>query len=533
MPLESSPENPQPLRLISNKVRGWIDRLGPVWVEAQLIEISRRAGRTIFLTLRDRLAPVSASVTISATTFDSAGPLAEGATVVARLKPSYFEQSGRFSFYCDAITPVGEGRLLAQLEQTKRLLQAEGLFDPARKRPLPFLPRAVGLVTGADSAAERDVVENARRRWPAVRLLVRHALVQGPQAAEQLIAAVRRLDGQPEVDVIVIARGGGSLEDLLPFSDEGLVRAVAACRTPVVSAIGHESDNPILDLVADYRASTPTDAAKRVVPDAAEELARIRQARQRMRQCVATLVARQQEALDRAAVPARCWPTRPPASGCGATRSSALRDRARRAIAARLDAEGTAVRHSLDRIRAVSPQATLERGYAILVGSAGQPVRSVTAVAVEEDVVAHLADGQLVVAGTRDAEPEESDDRGADRTRRSATSRPATSWSRWCSGWRAAAPRWTSRWPCGNAASSWPRSASPGWTAPRPGSRPPARRHRRPDSELTRRSVPRAWGLRELELARPTGQAYAAGDRLGRELEVVGERLRGGTKRRR
>jgi exodeoxyribonuclease VII large subunit len=394
VPLESSPENPQPLRLISNKVRGWIDRLGPVWVEAQLIEVSRRTGRTIFLTLRDRLAPVSASVTISATTFDSAGPLTEGATVIARLKPSYFEQSGRFSYYCDAITPVGEGRLLAQLEQTKRLLQAEGLFDRARKRPLPFLPRAVGLVTGADSAAERDVIENARRRWPAVRLLVRHALVQGPQAAEQVMTAVRRLDEHPEVDVIVIARGGGSLEDLLPFSDEGLVRAVAGCRTPVVSAIGHESDNPILDLVADYRASTPTDAAKRVVPDAAEELARIRQARERMRQCVTTLVARQQEVL--AALRSRPVLADPTASfALRADEVQRLRDRAHRAIATRLDTERMAVRHSLERVRAVSPQATLERGYAILVGSAGQPVRSVTAVAVEEDVTAHLADGRL------------------------------------------------------------------------------------------------------------------------------------------
>ena len=153
MPLESSPDNPQPLRRIAHLVRGWIDRLGPVWVEAQLIEISRRSGRTIFLTLRDRLAEVSVSVTVSPTTLDSAGPLAEGATVVARLKPSYYEQSGRFSYYCDAITPVGEGRLLAQLEQTKRLLQAEGLFDSTRKRPLPFLPQRVGLITGADSAA--------------------------------------------------------------------------------------------------------------------------------------------------------------------------------------------------------------------------------------------------------------------------------------------------------------------------------------------------------------------------------------------
>src|SRR5215217_1529051 len=198
MPLESSPEHPVPLGRVLPLVRMWIDRLGPVWVEAQVIEINRRAGTSsVFLTLRDRLAQVSASVRVSTATLDSAGPLSENATVVARLKPAFYEARGQFTFYCDAITPVGEGRLLAQLEQTKRLLQVEGLFDPARKRPLPFLPRAVGLVTGADSAAERDVVENARRRWPAVRLLVRHALVQGPQAAEQVMAAVRRLDGHP------------------------------------------------------------------------------------------------------------------------------------------------------------------------------------------------------------------------------------------------------------------------------------------------------------------------------------------------
>ena len=396
MPLESSPDNPQPLRRIAHLVRGWIDRLGPVWVEAQLIEISRRTGRTIFLTLRDRLAPVSASVMVSATTLDSAGPLAEGATVVARLKPSYHEESGRFSYYCDAITPVGEGRLLAQLEQTKRLLQAEGLFDIARKRPLPFLPRRIGLITGADSAAERDVIENARRRWPAVRLAVRHTLVQGPQAAEQIIAGLRQLDGIPDVEVIVIARGGGSLEDLLPFSDEGLIRAIAACRTPVVSAIGHESDNPILDLVADYRASTPTDAAKRIVPDAADEHARIHQARQRLSQSMLGHIARQQEILN-------ALRSRPVLSDPTATlrmrtvEIDTLRDRSRRAIGARLDREQIAVRHHLDQLRAVSPQATLERGYAILVGSRGQPVSAVVEVERGEDLTAHLADGQLTV----------------------------------------------------------------------------------------------------------------------------------------
>ena len=396
MPLESSPDNPQPLRRITHLVRGWIERLGPVWVEAQLIEINRRSGRTIFLTLRDKLAEVSVSVTISATTLDSAGPLAEGATVVARIKPSYFEQSGRFSFYCDAITPVGEGRLLARLEQTKRLLQVEGLFDADRKRPLPFLPRVVGMITGPDSAAERDVVENARRRWPAVRLVIRHTLVQGPQAAEQIMVALDQLDRQPEVDVIVIARGGGSLEDLLPFSDEGLVRAVSACRTPVVSAIGHESDNPILDLVADFRASTPTDAAKRVVPDAAEELARVHQARQRMAQSVVSLIGRQQELLN--ALRSRPVLSDPTASfAVRYDQLAALQQRGRRAIGGQLDRESTAVQHHLARVRAMSPKATLERGYAIVMGPEGHALGSVDEVDPGDDLLAQLLDGQLVV----------------------------------------------------------------------------------------------------------------------------------------
>jgi exodeoxyribonuclease VII large subunit len=404
VPLESSPENPQPLRKVTHLVRGWIERLGPVWVEAQLIEVNRRSGsRTIFLTLRDKLSEVSASVTVSPTTLDAAGPLTEGATVVARLKPSYFEGSGRFSFYCDAITPVGEGRLLARLEQTKRLLQAEGLFERTRKQRLPFLPRRVGLVTGENSAAERDVVENARRRWPAVRIETRYALVQGPQAGEQLITALGQLDRHPEVDVIVIARGGGSLEDLLPFSDEGLVRAVFACRTPVVSAIGHESDNPILDLVADHRASTPTDAAKRVVPDVSEELAKLAQARTRLEQAVTTLIHRQQERLD--ALRSRPVLTAPTASfAVRYEQLAALRHRGERAVTSRLQQERVGVEHQLARVRAMSPKATLERGYSILVGPDGHAVTSVAEIDEGDDLLAYLLDGQLVLEA-REARP--------------------------------------------------------------------------------------------------------------------------------
>jgi len=381
--------------VIARAVRGWVERLGAVWVEAQLIEISRRSGtRTIFLTLRDKLAEVSVSVTASPMTLDAAGPLTEGATVVARIKPTYFESSGRFIFSCDAITPMGEGRLLARLEQTKRLLQAEGLFDPSLKKPLPFLPKAVGLVTGAGSAAERDVVENARRRWPAVQIVASYALVQGPQACEQLIAAVEHLDRRQEVDVIIIARGGGSVEDLLPFSDEGLIRAVAACRTPVVSAIGHESDSPILDLVADYRASTPTDAAKRVVPDVAEEKTRVHQARQRMVQAMSGLVGRQQELLN--ALRSRPVLMDPTATfGRRYEQLADLQHRADRAIGSTIERESALIGHHLARVRAMSPQATLQRGYSILLDPDGVAVRTVEQIKVGEDLLAQLADGQL------------------------------------------------------------------------------------------------------------------------------------------
>lgn len=398
VPLHSSPENPQPLRVVTSAVRGWIERLSAIWVEAQVIEINRRAGaRTVFVTMRDKLANVSVSVTLSPATLEAAAaPLTEGATVVARLKPSYYEQSGRLSFYCDAISPVGEGQLLARLEQTKRLLQAEGLFERHHKKRLPLLPRAVGLITGAGSAAERDVVENARRRWPGVRIVVRHALTQGREAAEQVMLAVAGLDREPEVEVIIVARGGGSLEDLLPFSDEGLVRAVFACRTAVVSAIGHESDMPILDLVADVRASTPTDAAKQVVPDVAEELQRVRQARDRLRRSVESLVRRECEWLTHTrARPALADP------GAGfalrLAELSELRARAERAQRSRLRQEASGIEHALARVRAMSPKATLERGYAIVVDDEGHAVDSAGEVELGQPLLAYLHDGHLRV----------------------------------------------------------------------------------------------------------------------------------------
>src|ERR1700756_856220 len=284
MALETSAEAPVPVRTVLQAVGGWIGKLGRIWVEGQIAECKKR-GNTVFLTLRDPIAAVSAQVICPRAVFDAVSP-AEGARVVMFVKPDFNATRGSFALTAIEIRAVGIGELLARLEKLRRELAAEGLFAPERKRALPFLPGVIGLVCGRESAAERDVVQNAQRRWPAVRFRIEQSAVQGPYAAGEVIEAVKKLDADPEVDVIVIARGGGSLEDLLPFSDESLLRAVAACRTPVVSAIGHEQDTPLLDYVADLRASTPTDAAKRIVPDVAEQLALVTQLRDLARRCV-------------------------------------------------------------------------------------------------------------------------------------------------------------------------------------------------------------------------------------------------------
>src|ERR1700742_2347478 len=286
MALEPSAESPVPVRTVLQLVGGWVQRLGRVWVDGEIAELARRGG-TVFVTLRDPVAAVSVRVICTRTVFDSIRPApAEGARVVVYAKPDFNSTRGSFALTALDIRPVGIGELLARLEQLRQKLGAEGLFARERKRPLPFLPREIGLICGRDSAAQRDVQRIAARRWPAVRFRVEQTAVQGSHAAGELFQARRRLDEDPDGDVIIIAREGVSLEDLLPFSDEALLRAVAACRTPVVSAIGHEQDSPLLDYVADLRASTPTDAAKRIVPDVAEQLALVTQLRDRARRCM-------------------------------------------------------------------------------------------------------------------------------------------------------------------------------------------------------------------------------------------------------
>ncbi|MDR1712202.1 MAG: exodeoxyribonuclease VII large subunit [Propionibacteriaceae bacterium] len=395
MALTSSPDNPQPLRTIVQATKSWVERLGAVWVEGQIIEIKRRAGQVQFLTLRDSVADISVSVTTTASVLDAAGPLPEGTVVAAWLKPQVWLASGRLSFDCHELRPLGLGRLLAAIEQRKRMLQAEGLFAVELKRRLPFLPRRVGLITGAGSAAERDVVENARRRWPATVFEIRHVLVQGPQASEQVLAALLDLDAAEDVDVIVIARGGGSVEDLLPFNDEALARAVHKARTPVVSAIGHESDTPILDLVADVRASTPTDAAKRVVPDAAAEAELIRNARQRAQRAVLSRIAAHEQALAQL----RERPVlRDPAAAVSVHREQVadLRQRARRSVLDARDREAERVAALVARARALSPKATLARGYAILARGE-ETLTSAAQAAAGDKLLGYLHDGRLTM----------------------------------------------------------------------------------------------------------------------------------------
>ncbi|KJK58859.1 exodeoxyribonuclease VII large subunit [Saccharothrix sp. ST-888] len=390
----SSPETPIPVGKVSALIGGWIDRLGEVWVEGQITQLSRRPGAgVVFLTLRDPERDVSLTVTCFRAVFDRvAEDVQEGSRVVLHAKPEWYAARGTLSLRASEIRLVGLGELLARLEHLKRRLAGEGLFAAERKKPLPFLPHCIGLVTGRGSAAERDVLENARRRWPAVRFEVRNVPVQGASAVAQVSAAVRELDERPEVDVIIVARGGGSVEDLLPFSDEELVRTVAAARTPVVSAIGHEPDQPLLDWVADLRASTPTDAAKRVVPDVGEELAKVHQLRDRARRHIFGRVERELAGL--ASVRSRPVLAAPHrlVDGPG-DEVAALLGRARRCLGHRLDAAESDLGHTLARVVALSPLATLERGYAVLQRADGHVVTDPAQVTAGEQLHARVAEG--------------------------------------------------------------------------------------------------------------------------------------------
>lgn len=401
-----SAENPFPVRAVATRVQGWIDKLGTVWVEGQLTEIKLR-GATAYMVLRDPAADMSLRVNCGSELVRTAPvPLVEGVQVVVCARPQFDPRRGSFALRIREIRAVGLGELLARIARLRDLLAAEGLFDPRLKRPLPFLPNLVGLITGRASHAEKDVTTVAATRWPAVRFAIRNTAVQGTGAVAQIVEALRELDGDDEVDVIIIARGGGSVEDLLPFSDETLCRAIAACRTPVVSAVGHEPDNPLCDLVADLRAATPTDAAKKVVPDVTAELALVSELRHRGARALRGWVGREQHAL--AALrsrPALAEPMRMVAER--STEVTRLHAAARRDVTRLVAVESDRVGHLAARLATLGPAATLARGYAVVQDGSGAVLRSVADAPAGAALRIRLADGAVgaVSTGAEDGMP--------------------------------------------------------------------------------------------------------------------------------
>ncbi len=376
---ETSSESPAPVRVVSEAIKEYIDRLGPIWIEGEISELNERSGGMAFMRLRDTSADMSISVMCYKSVLATAQPLPANARVVIYAKPSWFTKNGSLTLSAKEIRQVGVGELLARLEALKEKLAIEGLFSAERKAKLPLLPRTVGLICGRNTDAEKDVVENARRRWPAVQFEIREVAVQGAAAVVEVSTALRELEANPNVDVIIITRGGGSFEDLLPFSDESLVRLAASCTTPIVSAIGHEKDSPLLDLVADYRASTPTDAAKKVVPDIAQEISDIQKLRDRTLRALITRI--EFEANQIAGLCNR--PVMKDPLVMVTSRSDelkGLRDRALRGFASLLEIEKKELKGVRDHLRSLSPQSTMDRGYAVVQLSDGKILRDATKV---------------------------------------------------------------------------------------------------------------------------------------------------------
>jgi exodeoxyribonuclease VII large subunit len=362
---ETSSESPAPVRVVSEAIKDYVDRLGPIWIEGEISELNERSGMMAFMRLRDTSVDMSISVMCHKSVIATVKPLPDNARVVLYAKPSFYTKNGSLSFSAREIRQVGVGELLARLEALKNLLAGEGLFDSDRKVALPLLPKVIGLICGRNTDAEKDVVENAKRRWPSVQFEIREVTVQGAAAVSEVSDALRELEANKDVEVIIITRGGGSFEDLLPFSDEGLVRLAASCTTPIVSAIGHEKDAPLLDLVADYRASTPTDAAKLVVPDIGEEIAMIDAMRDRARRTVVNRI--NLEATQIANFKNR--PVMKDPHVLITTRAdiiAGLRDRSNRSFAHQLKLAKEELKQIKARVRALSPQATLDRGYSVV-----------------------------------------------------------------------------------------------------------------------------------------------------------------------
>ena len=390
---ETSSEAPATVRTVSEAIKEYVDRLGPIWIEGEISELNERSGMMAFMRLRDPSVDMSISVMCHKSVIAAVKPLPDNARIVMYAKPSWYTKNGSLSFSAREIRQVGVGELLARLEALKNQLAGEGLFNSDRKVALPLLPKVIGLICGRNTDAEKDVVENAKRRWPSVQFEIREVTVQGAAAVSEVSEALRELEANKDVEVIIITRGGGSFEDLLPFSDEGLVRLAASCATPIVSAIGHEKDSPLLDLVADYRASTPTDAAKRVVPDISEEIVMIEAMRDRARR---TLVNR----LDLEATRITNFRNRPVMKDPHVlitTRAeiiTGLRDRSNRSFGSSLKLAKEELKQVKARVRALSPQSTLDRGYSVVQLADGQIVTDPKKLKAGDELRLRLAKGE-------------------------------------------------------------------------------------------------------------------------------------------
>ena len=371
-PIEYGDRKVYSVAAFNRGVADWLARLPTLWVEGEVTELRRHTGwQSVFFTLKDPSDGACLPVTMPRGRFEALRlDLADGERVHVFGRPELYEARGDFRLRALTIERFGLGDHLAALERLKRKLAAEGLFAPERKRPLPRLPRAVGLLTGNDAAAKRDVVSTLTARFPPAHVVVAETYVQGPRAAAAIVDALRALAARPDVDVIVVARGGGSFEDLLPFSDERLVRAVASSPVPVVSAVGHEQDTPLCDLAADVRASTPTAAGRLVVPDLGELLERLDRDRGRLERAAQRTLGRERDRL------------------------ALLHDRLRRAPALAVERKRAALAQSAARLRALSPKATLTRGYAIVRTDTGI-VRSPAAVRPGQPLRVEVAEGEF------------------------------------------------------------------------------------------------------------------------------------------
>jgi len=394
--IESSSEEPLPVRVVSESIGEYIGRLGPLWVEGEVAEITRRPGSQMaFIRLKDTSVDMSLQVTCHKSILEAIDPLPDNARIVAYAKVNWYAVRGTLSLMAREIRQVGLGELLARLEQLKNLLAAEGLFASERKRELPFLPRKIGLICGRASAAEKDVVENVERRWPGMEFEIREVAVQGSTAVVEVSRALLELEKIEEVDVIIVTRGGGSFEDLLPFSDESLIRLVASLTTPIVSAIGHEQDAPLLDLVADLRASTPTDAAKRVVPSLIEESERITQ-------LITRLESRMSAIIDLESAKISALISRPvlkdPMTLVTLRRDELriLQSDGKKALIALIKELRGEIKEMKAQFTALSPLSTLKRGYAV-VQRRGKLIINAKDVSLSDQLEVTLAKGELSV----------------------------------------------------------------------------------------------------------------------------------------